>query len=105
MASNKLEEAAIQQRSALIPLNGYNNADISQNYNASHGNALSDGDAKGKGTGTHLDTYNGGSDIDINGDPSIIGSGRIKNMVINQYDGTNGYTAPDTSANLGQVSI
>jgi len=105
MASNKLEEAALLQRAALIPLNGYNSSDVSQNYNPSHVNALSDGDLKGKGTGIHLDTYNGGGDFDINGNPNIVGSGRIQNQVINQYDGDNGYTAPDTSGNVGQVSI
>ena len=105
MASNKLEEAAIQQRSTLIPLNGYNSSDVSQNYTAGHSNALSDGDLKGKGTGVHLDTTNGGGDFDINGNPSIVGSGRIQNQVINQFDQDNGYQHPDTSGNVGQVVI
>lgn len=105
MASNKLEEAAIQQRAALIPQNIYNSSDASQNYNVGHTNAISDGDLKGKGTGIHLDTYNGGGDFDINGNPNIVGSGRIQNLVINQYNDDNGYEHPDTSGNIGQVVI
>ncbi len=105
MASNKLEEAALLQRAALIPLNGYNSSDVSQNYTVGHGNAVSDGDLKGKGTGIHLDTYNGGGDFDINGNPNIVGSGRLQNLVINQYNDANGYDHPDTSGNVGQVVI
>ncbi len=105
MASNKLEEAAILQRSKLIPRNAYNSSDTSQNYNVGHANALADGDLKGKGTGIHLDTYNGGGDFDINGNPNVVGSGRIQNLVINQYNEANGYDHPDTAGNVGQVVI
>lgn len=105
MASNKLEEAALQQRASLIPLNTYNDSDASQKYNVGHSNAMSDGDLKGKGTGIHLDTYNGGGDFDINGNPNIVGSGRLQNLVINEYNAANGYDHPDTSGNVGQVVI
>ena len=105
MASNKLEEAAIKQRAALIPQNTYNGSDVSQEYTASHNNTKSDGDLKGKGTGIHLDTYNGGGDFDINGNPSIVGSGRIQNLVINKFNAENSYEHPDTSGNVGQVTV
>lgn len=105
MASNKLEEAALQQRSALIPLNTYNHASPNNEYSGQHPNALGDGDKKGKGTGVFLDIFNGGGDYDINGNPNAAGSGRIKNIAINQYNGDNGYQHPDTSGNVGQVVI
>lgn len=105
MASNKLEEVALSQRAFLIPKNEYNSSDDSQSYSATHPNAISDGDNKGKGTSVYLDTYNGGDDIDINGNPNYAGSGRIKNQAFNQYDDDNGYTTPDTSGNIGQVVI
>lgn len=105
MASNKLEQAAIQQRSILIPQNTYNSSDQSQKYGAGHPNALSDGDNKGKGTGVFMDSYNGGADVDINGNPNYAGSGRLQNIAINQYDADNGYQHPDTSGNVGQVVI
>lgn len=105
MASNKLEEVALNQRASLIPLNPYNSSDSSQKYGSGHPNALSDGDNKGKGTNTFLDTFNGGADFDINGNPAIAGSGRIQNIGVNQYDSDNGYDHPDTSGNVGQVVI
>jgi len=105
MASNKLEQAALAQRASLIPLNTYNSEDQNNNYGAGHPNALSDGDNKGKGTNTYLDTYNGGADFDVNGNPAIAGSGRLQNIAVNQYDSDNGYQTPDTSGNVGQVVI
>jgi hypothetical protein len=105
MSSNKLELAALQQRAALIPLNSYNSSDQSQKYSATHPNALSDGDNKGKGTSTYLDTYNGGASADINGNPNYAGSGRLQNVAFNQYNSNNGYEHPDTSGNIGQVVI
>ena len=105
MSSNKLELAALQQRAALIPLNSYNSSDQSQKYGATHPNALSDGDAKGKGTSTYLDTYNGGASVDIYGNANYAGSGRLQNVAFNQYNPNNGYQTPDTSGNVGQVVI
>ncbi len=104
---NKLEEAALAQRAALIPLNTFNSSDDSQEYGATHTRALSDTTTPvaGKGTGVFLDTYNGGGDYDINGNPAIVGSGRIQNVVLNQYDAQNGYQVPDMSGNIGQVVI
>jgi hypothetical protein len=105
MASNKLEEAALNQRSSLIPLNTYNSSDASQNYTAGHANSISDGDNKGKGTGTFLDTGNGGADVDINGNPNYAGSGRVPNVATNQFNKDNTYDHPDTSGNVGQVVV
>ena len=105
MASNKLEEAALAQRHALIPMNTYNSSDQSQKYGSGHPNALSDGDNKGKGTNQYLDTYNGGADNDIHGNPAIIGSGRNQNIASNQYNKDNTYQMPDMSGNIGQVVI
>lgn len=107
MSSNKLEQAAIAARGALLPTNTYNNAADSNNYSATHTRALSDSETPvaGKGTGVFLDTYNGGGSLDINGNPAAAGSGRIKNVAVNQYNGNNTYQHPDTSGNVGQFSF
>jgi hypothetical protein len=103
--SNKLEEIAIANRNSLVAGNTYNSSDQSQNYTATHNNALGDGDVKGKGTGVHLDTYNGGGDIDINGSADAAGSGRLQNKSFNQYNEDNSYDHPDTSGNVGQIVL
>lgn len=107
MSSNKLEQAAIAARSAILPINTYNDADDSHNYTATHTRALSDSETPvaGKGTGVFLDTYNGGGSLDINGNPAAAGSGRLSNVAVNQYNGTNTYQHPDTSGNIGQFSF
>ena len=111
MASNKLEEAAIARRNVLIAINHYNNEDGGNNYTAKHSRALSDDNtpSHGKGTGVHMDTYNGGSDIDINGNPTYGGSGRIAAFANNSstwgYGPDNNYKTPDTSQNSGQISF
>lgn len=106
MASNKLEQIALQQRDILIAKNTYNKIQ-EQQYKATHTRALADQQTPnaGKGTGVFLDTYNGGSDIDVNGDPMRPGSGRLQNKTFNLYNENNGYTAPDTSGNIGQIII
>lgn len=107
MASNKLEEAAIAARNALITSNTYKGDDDSNNYTATHTRALSDEETpvNGKGTGIFLDTYNGGGSMDINGSPNAAGSGRIQNVASNVYNKDKEYTHPDTSGNQGQVSF
>lgn len=113
MASNKLEQAAIDRRNMLIASNAYNSATDANKYSATHTKALSDQETpvKGKGTGVFLDTYNGGGDLDINGNPTNPGSGRKSAMANNgstwgyNNQPNNYYTAPDTSANQGQVTI
>jgi len=106
MASNKLEEVALSQRDVLIAKNTYNQIQ-EQQYKATHTRALSDQETPkaGKGTGVFLDTYNGGSDIDVNGDPNRPGSGRINNKTFNFYNENNQYDHPDTSGNIGQIVI
>ena len=109
--SNKLEQAAIAAREKLIARNDYNNEDDSNNYGATHTRALSDTNTPvyGKGTGIFMDTYNGGGDYDINGNPNIAGSGRLAAYANNSskwgYGPQQYYVAPDTTQNKGQVSI
>lgn len=111
MASSKLEEMAIIRREALIVINNYNNEDDANNYSSKHTRALSDEKTPlyGKGTGIFLDTYNGGGDIDINGNPTYGGSGRLAAFANNTtkwgYGPDNYYKAPDTSGNVGQVTL
>tara|TARA_R110000796_G_scaffold58413_4_gene134843 strand:+ start:3101 stop:3427 length:327 start_codon:yes stop_codon:yes gene_type:complete len=107
MASNKLEEAAIAARQQLLTNNTFNNFDLSHNYSATHTNAKSDDitPIKGKGTGVPFDSTNGGGHYDIYGHPNHAGSGRIGNTVINQFNSDNAYTHPDTTGNVGQVTI
>ena len=112
-----LEQAAILQRSKLIPLNTYNDADVSNEYTATHTRALSDSKTPhyGKGSGQFLDinNYAGvGSDWDVLGNPTIPngqGSGRdpafANNFATWGYDNTHYYLKPDTSKNIGQVII
>jgi len=69
--------------------------------------ALSDKETPedGKGTGTYLDFQNGGSIIDIEGNPHMGSSGRKGNMVKNKYGKTSTYQTPDTSSNDGQINL
>jgi len=107
MASNKLEEAAIAARDALVTKNTYKGDDDSNNYTATHTRALADTKTPvhGKGTGVFLDTNNGGGSIDINGAQDAVGSGRIQNIAKNEYNKDNEYTHPDTSGNEGQFTF
>ncbi len=104
---SKLEQIAITQRAALLPFNYYNSSDATNNYSATHTRALSDDTTpvNGKGTGTYLDTANGGGSLDIYGIPQAAGSGRLGNITFNYYNSSNGYSTPDTSGNVGQVTI
>jgi hypothetical protein len=101
-----LQDYAIEARGILESKNTYTEIEGSE-YSAQHTRALSDTTTpiQGKGTGIFLDVFNGGGDYDINGNPTIVGSGRIKNLAINEYGNLKPYTAPDTSANKGQVII
>ena len=107
MASNKLEEAAIAARQQLLTNNTFNNFDISSNYSAIHTRAKSDDvtPIHGKGTGVSFDSTNGGGYYDIYGTPNAAGSGRIGNTIINQFNSDNTYKHPDTTGNVGQVTI
>ena len=109
--SNKLEEAAIAAREALIARNNYDNSDNNNNYTATHTRAIADGltPVYGKGTGLFLDTYNGGGEYDVLGNPTYGGSGRLAAFANNGsqwgYTPQQYYVAPDMSLNIGQVSI
>jgi hypothetical protein len=112
MPSNKLEQAAIIQRAILIPQNAYNDAAPANEYTATHTKALADATTpeQGRGTGaadpqTAAVDYNGGTNTDKFGNPTMPGSGRQPAFSMNQYNLNNGYTAPDTSLNQGQVVI
>ena len=52
---NDLGTIGVQQRGVLIPTNDYFQTN---QYNATHPDALATGDAQGKGTGNFLDVYN-----------------------------------------------
>ena len=103
MAKSRLEELADQYRVDNIKGNTYQK---DKEYGATHKNAKGDGDPKGKGTGEYLDTYNGGSDVDINGNGVDSKTGRNALLGINESknDNPNGvkgygpdkpYTTPD----------
>lgn len=94
---SKLDELAKGFRKDALVTNTY--TDDNQ-YNATNTRALSDKETpiQGKGTGVFLDTDNGGSDIDINGNPTYPGSGRIPALANNQskwgYSKENPYKKP-----------
>jgi hypothetical protein len=103
----KLEEIAIEARKSLVTKNTFNDYDNSNNYSATHTNAKSDEitPKNGKGTGVSFDTANGGSSDDINGVANAVGSGRIANVLKNEYNDGNDYHSPDMTGNIGQVTI
>ena len=96
--ASKLEELGDIFRKENIIKNTYQNAEGNA-YGQKHSNALSDGDNKGKGTGIFLDTYNGGGADDIIGASNEPGSGRINNLIKNQYSESKPYGHPDTTNN------
>ena len=71
-------------------MNTYKNIE-EHNYTAGHANAKSDDDASGKGTGVFMDTFNGGSVVDIEGNGIDVQTGRVANLAVNKYNKTNGY--------------
>lgn len=111
-----LESRAITERTTEITRSDYN---IEDQYSATHKDALSDGDAQGKGTGhgghTHwlpdctkstttidysnFDTENGGGLYDIEGRNDI--GGRTKSLAYSLYNKENQYSANliDTAEN------
>jgi hypothetical protein len=112
-----LEKRGIDARHDQIVRSDYN---IEDQYSATHKDAISDGDAQGKGTGhgghTHylpdctkptttidysnFDTENGGGKYDIEGRNGI--SGRKKALASSLYNKENSYgsTSVDTTANV-----
>jgi hypothetical protein len=104
---SKLEEAAIAARIALLTKNTFNDSDVNNHYSPTHTHAISDDTTPnhGKGTGGSFDTANGGSAQDIHGIPNAAGSGRIQNLLNNEFNPENPYTHPDTEGNVGQVVL
>ena len=113
-----LEKRGIEERNAEIVRSDYN---IEDQYSATHKDALSNGDAQGKGTNhgghTHslpdctkgpmidysnFDTTHGGGAYDIDGRNDI--GGRNKNVAFNLYNATRPYGANliNTELNLKQ---
>lgn len=80
---NELGQIGEQQRQRLIPKNDYK---PTNQYSSTNKDALSDGDEKGKGTGSFLDTVNGGSSLDI--------LERKNEIKINEYQFDKPYTTP-----------
>jgi len=105
--ATKLEEIAIAQRKTLVTNNVFNDEALANNYSATHSHAKSDEQTPvhGKGTGVSFDTANGGSSQDVHGTPNATGSGRIANVLKNQYNADNDYKTPDMTGNIGQVTI
>lgn len=99
--SSKLEDLGKQFRKDNIIKNTYQNGEGNA-YGSKHPNAKSDGNSKGKGTGTSLDTYNGGSINDELGTANEPGSGRIANISKNQYSSEKPYETPSTDDNNNQ---
>lgn len=103
---SKLEQIGIEQRNNLLAMNGYNNQ-TGQGYSATHTKAMSDDltPIQGKGTGQYMDTHNGGGYEDIHGVAGTVGTGRLASLAMNDYNYENGYEAPDTSLNIGQIHL
>lgn len=84
---NQLGQIGVQQRGALIPTNDYFQTN---QYNATHPDALATGDLQGKGTGTDglLNAYNfnAGNITDI--------QERAAEVAINYYKAQVPYTTP-----------
>lgn len=80
---NELGQIGEQQRQRLIPKNDYK---PTNEYSQTNKDAISDGDELGKGTGSFLDTVNGGSSVDI--------LERKNEIKINEYQYDKPYTTP-----------
>lgn len=80
---NKLTQVAQQIRVSQLVKNDYSN---DNQFGATNPDAISDGDIRGKGTGTFLDTSQGGNSIDV--------MERINNIKINQFSFDKPYTIP-----------
>jgi hypothetical protein len=115
--ATKLEELAMAQRAKLLNPNIYNHDwklnNTNNEYSVTHTRAMADTKTPiyGKGTGQFLDTenYKAGGEIDINGNPSINGSGRQNALILNTakwgYGPNKNYKAPDTTNNYGQYKF
>jgi len=82
---NKLTQVAEQIRVSQLAKNDYSNEN---QFSSTSPDAISDGDIRGKGTGTFLDTSQGGNSIDI--------MERVNNIKINQFSFDKPYQVPGT---------
>lgn len=105
MAQSELERLAIIQRKLNLVNNIYNNDASSNNYGATHTRALSDSLTPEHGREPISPGADIGTKTDIYGNPQIPGSGRVNNLTSNKYNTSKPYTEPDTSLNIGAVSI
>lgn len=119
-----LEKVALESRPENLIRNDYNSSD---EYSSTHKDAISDGDAQGKGTGhgghghylpdcskgqtmidySNFDTSNGGGLYDIEGRNGRGGRNWLKNISLYNENDQYGTNSVDTSANRldGQVVI
>lgn len=119
-----LEKRGIEERHEEIVRSDYN---IEDQYSSTHKDAISDGDAQGKGTGhgghTHwlpdcnkpkttidysnFDTFNGGGEYDINGRNGISGRKRAMNTSMYNQENEYGPNLVDTEINFqeGQFRV
>lgn len=81
-ASDILRDVAANEKKKLTAKNEYK--ELSDEYSATHPNAISDGDEKGKGDGGK-GTIGTKTDIET----------RTKNTVLNQYNNNKPYENPD----------
>lgn len=84
--ANSLSAIAEKVRKDLVVKNDYQSS--KNEYGVTNPDAISDGDAKGKGTGVFLDIFNGGSSTDQ--------VTKIDNIKLNKYSSKNPYNSPST---------
>jgi hypothetical protein len=82
---NKLTQVAEQIRVSQLAKNDYS---FENQFTSTSPDAISNGDIRGKGTGTFLDTSSGGNSVDI--------AERINNIKINQFSFDKPYQVPGT---------
>lgn len=120
-----LEARGIEERDAEIVKNDYIQGDRTTEYSASHKDAISDGDVKGKGTNhgghTHFlpsceksthemnysnfDTTHGGDAYDINGRNGIGGRNFCLNAKMYTKENQYGKHLVETAQNVGQYRM
>lgn len=103
----KLEQNSIINRDNNVVKNDFTDLNF---YDVNKASQEFGGKGTNSGGPSHeqvIDIKKGGSEIDINGNPQILFSGREGNMKINNYNSENSYEniKIDTSLNKGQVII
>jgi len=108
----ELEKQSIEIRKNVIIKNSFKNGvneygDTSELAKSPLGKGT-DTQSPGHVKGDRFDTQNGGSEIDINGNPNIPYSGRKGNTIINTYKQNYGYNEEyqvDMTGNIGQIIL